>query len=465
MRSEVSRLIIFGPKRFLVWASGLFLIGAVNSLEWMVTIPLRRKSRLVVYVGLVIVAVLLLVVPVGDRRSDSVVTEASIGYSYGLAGWEFENFFDKWGHRIWRFFPWTPAVDADRRMLIDRYVALADELQLARLDLNHETSGRAPDPKEIAASQAEVNRLVVELDAIKDEVEEYLEQIIAKVLSSEEVGLTGVVVWPPVDFRLDNPPKLLVTSPRDEILRGEETLLAPDIPAEVVSSIEDRLEDDHDLSAIVVQTGGFSSFPSVVPATGLKQLLDVASHEWLHAYLSFRPLGWAYFGTSEIRTINESLADLFGHEVGLRAYSKITGETFIEPARPEFWSIDHLKQREKPETEAFNFNEFMFETRQRTDELLEGGMIDEAETYMEVRRLELVSNGYRIRKINQAYFAFTGTYAENPSSTSPISRYLWDLRDQVDTVGELVKLLQYVNTNKEFEELLVRREVVLRHRE
>ena len=84
---------------------------------------------------------------------------------------------------------------------------------------------------------------------------------------------------------------------------------------------------------------------------------------------------------------------------------------------------------------------------------------------MEVRRLELVSNGYRIRKINQAYFAFTGTYAENPSSTSPISRYLWDLRDQVDTVGELVKLLQYVNTNKEFEELLVRREVVLRHRE
>jgi hypothetical protein len=465
MLSEASRLIIFRLKRFLVWALGSLLVGAVNSLGWIFTMPLRRRSRLVVVAGLVLVAVLLLIVPVGDRRTDSVVTEASIGYSYGLVGWEFENFFDKWGHRIWRFFPWTPTGDDDRRTLIARYVVLADELQLARLDFNHEISGRAPDPKEIAARQAKVNRLVVELDAIKDGVEEYLEQVIAGVVNSEEVGLTGVFVWPPVDFRLDNPPKLLVTSPRDEILRGEETLLAPDIPAQTVSSIEDRLKDDHDLSAIVVQTGGFSSFPSVVPATGLKQLLDVASHEWLHAYLSFRPLGWAYFGTSEMRTLNESLADLFGHEVGLRAYSKIMGEPFIEPARPDFWSTHRLKQRENLGTEAFNFNEFMFETRQRTDALLGDGMIDEAEAYMEVRRLELVSNGYGIRKINQAYFAFTGTYAENPSSTSPISRYLWDLRDQVDTVGELVKLLQYVNTNEEFEQLLVRREVVLLHSE
>ena len=92
-------------------------------------------------------------------------------------------------------------------------------------------------------------------------------------------------------------------------------------------------------------------------------------------------------------------------------------------------------------------------------------MIDGAEAYMEARRLELVNNGYRIRKINQAYFAFNGTYAENPSSTSPISRYLWDLRDQVDTVGELVRLLQHVNTNEEFEQLLVRHEIVLLHSE
>jgi hypothetical protein len=234
MLSEASRLIIFRLKRFLVWALGSLLVGAVNSLGWIFTMPLRRRSRLVVVAGLVLVAVLLLIVPVGDRRTDSVVTEASIGYSYGLVGWEFENFFDKWGHRIWRFFPWTPTGDDDRRTLIARYVVLADELQLARLDFNHEISGRAPDPKEIAARQAKVNRLVVELDAIKDGVEEYLEQVIAGVVNSEEVGLTGVFVWPPVDFRLDNPPKLLVTSPRDEILRGEETLLAPDNPPQTV---------------------------------------------------------------------------------------------------------------------------------------------------------------------------------------------------------------------------------------
>ncbi len=74
---------------------------------------------------------------------------------------------------------------------------------------------------------------------------------------------------------------------------------------------------------------------------------------------------------------------------------------------------------------------------------------------MEARRVELLDHNYQIRKINQAYFAFHGTYAESPSSTSPIARYLWDLREQVDSVGELVKLLRLLGTYNEFEELLV----------
>jgi hypothetical protein len=116
---------------------------------------------------------------------------------------------------------------------------------------------------------------------------------------------------------------------------------------------------------------------------------------------------------------------------------------------------------EETGADDFDFNRFMAETRARTDELLEEGLMDEAESYMESRRIELLDHGHTIRKINQAYFAFHNTYAESPSSTSPIARYLWDLRDQVDTVGELVKLLRRLGTYKEFELLLVERGIEL----
>jgi uncharacterized protein YbjT (DUF2867 family) len=46
--------------------------------------------------------------------------------------------------------------------------------------------------------------------------------------------------------------------------------------------------------------------------------------------------------------------------------------------------------------------------------LLAEGKIDEAEQYMNDRRKFFWDNGYRIRKLNQAYFAFYGAYADEP---------------------------------------------------
>ena len=168
--------------------------------------------------------------------------------------------------------------------------------------------------------------------------------------------------------------------------------------------------------------------------------------------------------------MHETLADIFGREVGLIVYSEITGEPYVAPTRPET-ALRKLVSTELPgaadapegvaEPGAFDFNRFMAKTRTRTDELLEEGLIEEAEAYMESRRVELVDHGFNIRKINQAYFAFHGTYAESPSSTSPIARYLWDLREQVETVGELVKLLRPLGTYREFEQLLVERGIEL----
>ena len=458
-------------KHVLMWTIGSLLLVAFNSVEWLVTFPNGRWRRRVV-VGLLLITLMLgWLVPDGDRRSDSAVTSASLKYSYGLVSWELQNVFDKWGHRVWTAFPWTPTSEDDRRRALDRYVDLVGELRDANHELNDATSESDPDKRIVSSAQDTVDRLISERNGLRDGLEEYLEQIIARTVQSDEVGLAGRFVWPPVDFRIDSPPKLLVTSPRDEIVRAQNVLIDPDISIGEMSRIESELAESDDISALIIQTGGLASYPNVVPTADLKRLVEVGAHEWLHAYLVFQPLGRAYFRGGDIQSMNETVADIFGREVGLLVYSEITGEPYVAPTRPDTArNIDPEDDddadssnlgTEIEDPEEFNFNRFMGETRKQTDELLVDGLIDEAESYMEDRRVELLDHGYVIRKINQAYFAFHGTYAESPSSTSPIARYLWDLREQVDSVGELVKLLSPLGTYEDFEELLVIRGIEL----
>ena len=455
----------------VLWTIGSLLLVAFNVLAWLVTIPTRRWPRRLMLAFLVMLLLVPWLVPVGDKRSDTAAVQVSLDHTYGLVSWEFENFFDKWRHRVWTALPWTPTSETDRRRALDRYVVLVDELRIAKDLLSEASSENGSDQGNVSNAQLAVDRLIAERDGFRDGVEEFLEQAVADAIRSAEVDLVGSFVWPPVDFRIDSPPKLLVTSPRDVIRRDEDVLIDPEISIDDIEKIENELAEVANISAVVLQTGGLASYPNVIPTADLKRLLDVAAHEWLHAYMVFNPLGRVYFDGGDIRVMNETLADIFGQEVGLRVYSEITGEPYVAPVRPETAvrntesknpdGPDGSDSDEETGADDFDFNRFMAETRARTDELLEEGLMDEAESYMESRRIELLDHGHTIRKINQAYFAFHNTYAESPSSTSPIARYLWDLRDQVDTVGELVKLLRPLGTYKEFELLLVERGIEL----
>jgi hypothetical protein len=48
---------------------------------------------------------------------------------------------------------------------------------------------------------------------------------------------------------------------------------------------------------------------------------------------------------------------------------------------------------------------------------------------MEQRRLELATLGYQIRRLNQAYFAFYGSYAEGAGGDNRIGSLVRDLRN------------------------------------
>jgi hypothetical protein len=100
----------------------------------------------------------------------------------------------------------------------------------------------------------------------------------------------------------------------------------------------------------------------------------------------------------------------------------------------------------------------MAETRTRVDEMLAAGQIGVAEAYMEARRQEFVANGYQIRKLNQAYFAFYGAYADEPGATGtdPVGPMVQEIRDLSPSLHEFLQTMVPIGSFEELRETLER---------
>ena len=88
------------------------------------------------------------------------------------------------------------------------------------------------------------------------------------------------------------------------------------------------------------------------------------------------------------------------------------------------------------------------------DEYLAQGEIEQAEEFMEQKRQYLVENGYYIRKLNQAYFAFHGTYADRPTSISPIGVELKRLRSQSDSLKDFLETAASMTSRQDLIDVL-----------
>jgi hypothetical protein len=91
-------------------------------------------------------------------------------------------------------------------------------------------------------------------------------------------------------------------------------------------------------------------------------------------------------------------------------------------------------------------------TRRNVDVLLAQGDIKGAEQYMNERCLVFNGNGYSIRKLNQAYFAFHGIYGQDPGAVSPIYDAMQKLRARYTTLSHFIeeasKLTSYTDLQK-----------------
>ena len=84
----------------------------------------------------------------------------------------------------------------------------------------------------------------------------------------------------------------------------------------------------------------------------------------------------------------------------------------------------------------------MHTTRVTVDAMLAAGKITEAEQYMEQRRQVFVTHGYLIRRLNQAYFAFYGAYADVPGGAAgedPVGPAVRELRAQAGSLAQFLK--------------------------
>jgi len=239
-------------------------------------------------------------------------------------------------------------------------------------------------------------------------------------LHTAGVGSVGGAVIPPVAFAVSEPPAVLIVSPRSEIRLAESVLLREDIDLKTAEAIEAAAERLN-LSALVERTGGIATYPTLIaPGTSAYAALQTVAHEWTHTALFLMPLGRAYGTSPEARAINETVADLVGQEVAQRA-ARSVGQRPTSGGVADRTLIDTLRR-----------------IRMNVDRLLANGEVDNAEMYMEEERRALVDQGYAFRRLNQAYFAFHGNYAEGPAASTEIPDTLRQLRTESASLADFI---------------------------
>ena len=252
------------------------------------------------------------------------------------------------------------------------------------------------------------------------------------------------VGFPPVEINLARPPHLLVVSPRERIESLREVTLRPEMGQTDMENIEAAV-DALGVSSLVVDLGGLSTYPSYVTSQAdLRFTIETIVHEWLHQYLAFTPLGFRYIldltglrPDYEIATMNETVVGLVSQEIGAIIYQQY---------RP---GTDNATVGES--VAKFDFNKTMRETRRSVDAYLARGEIDRAEAYMEQQRQYLAANGYYLRKLNQAYFAFHGAYADSPTSISPIGGELKTLRGRSASLKSFLDTVAVMTSPRDLE--------------
>jgi hypothetical protein len=343
-----------------------------------------------------------------------------------------------------------------RKQAVMQYMFITERVLQGEDQLNRIYADPAVSDKEAASAhlRTELVKLYQRQKQLAPLAEATLQKQVSQILADQNLAVGGQPV-PPVLYHSSAVPMGLIISPRNHIEQLANISVQPNLSVDQQASLENNVDTALDVSTLVVPIGGVGVYPTMVMrTTDLPWLLDTIAHEWTHNFLTLRPLGILYDATPELRTMNETTASIVGGEIGKAVLQRYYPELLSASSSPlQLASTTPASPTPEGEQPPFDFRAEMHETRVTTDKLLEEGKIEEAEAYMEARREIFWQNGYTIRKLNQAYFAFYGAYADvpgGPAGEDPVGPAVRALRAQSDSLSDFVNRISWMTS---FEQL------------
>lgn len=413
-----------------------FLVFLKHRLRWLWRYGLILSLLAVLFVALVPRSTVLI-----SDRWQAIAYEVS-PHQFDYIGWEIQAIAAKAEQTLFGRHALMP--EAERSQFVREYMAdLGRARQLEGQITQAYTDPAIADPVTASSEwRAERDQLRADLAARQSTAEAILEGQVAAVLVGEGFGVLGQLL-PPMAMHFTQVPMLLVVSPRDTIRLARSINLYA-LPIDEIVALEARIDERYDVASLIVPLGGIALYPAMIAeTTSIPFAVDTFAHEWLHHYLLAFPLGLHYFTTvdgfsGEARIINETTAELFGNEIG----RKVLARYYPDLLPPETVTPPPVTQPPPGDPDAFDFGAAMHETRVTVDALLAEDQVESAEAYMEERRQLFYENGYRIRKLNQAYFAFYGGYQSGGipgvGGQDPIGPAVRRLRDQSSNLHDFV---------------------------
>ena len=332
------------------------------------------------------------------------------------------------------------------------------EYQIEQIYANPDIADKETNSEFVRAQR---DHLIARQRSVAPLAEATLQEQITDALA--ELGLTAIgQPIPPVLYHTSSTPLALIVSERNVIQQIANISVLPTLTLNDQIELEDEVSRSLDVSTLVVPIGGVGVYPTMVmETTDLRWTLDTIAHEWAHNYLNLRPLGLNYSTTSELRTMNETTASIAGGEVGMYVLQKHYPELLASGFSPSLGQVAFqgatLSSSTSDETAPFDFRAEMHETRVTADQLLADGKIEEAETYMEQRRQIFWENGYLLRKLNQAYFAFHGAYADSPGGAAgedPVGPAVRALREQSDSLADFIDTISWMTSFEQLQQAI-----------
>jgi hypothetical protein len=336
--------------------------------------------------------------------------------------------------------------DSQSQLVIDylKLVSDIDSLQSKIQQIYADPNTANPE-----TASAALRKNLESLENKRSELEPLAETVLQDQISTTaaRLGLTlGGQPVPPVLYHTTPPPDALIISPRNVIRQEADISIKADLTIDQITKLEENVDRNMNVSSLVVGIGGIGLYPTMVmQTTDINWLVEVVAHEWVHNFLTLRPLGFSYLSTPELRIMNETTASIAGKEIGRAVVAQYYPQYLPPPSEPAGTTTKPDTQNAEPA--RFNFQQEMRITRVTVDQLLSEGKIDAAENYMEARRRIFWDNGYLIRKLNQAYFAFYGAYADQEGGASgedPVGTAVRALRAGSPTLASFLNRISWM---------------------